>query len=181
MRSSYFENVSYLDLIKVVGHVERPATVVEFGILDGASLSVFADVANKVFAFDIFEEFEGNRPREDKLRASFEHQENVVISEGDFYTKHSEFGNGSIDILHVDISNTGDVYEFCFEHYLKKVKDGGLIILEGGSKERDNVEWMRKYDKRSITHVLEEFSHLRPVTVGLVPSITLIRVSHGAT
>jgi len=45
-----------------------------------------------------------------------------------------------IDMLHIDISNNGDI--------IKKVYDLRVcnnVIFEGGSKERDNIPWMKKF------------------------------------
>ena len=85
------------------------------------------------------------------------------------------FKDNSIDILHIDIANNGDVYKFTIEYYLKKVSNGGLLILEGGSKERDQVEWMKKYSKPSIKKYLDTLKDLQVLTIGAVPSITVIK------
>lgn len=45
---------------------------------------------------------------------------------------------GDFDLLHVDIDNTGDVIEVL--HYSFPGKD---VIFEGGTKERDEVHWMK--------------------------------------
>ena len=47
--------------------------------------------------------------------------------------------------------------------------------MEGGSDERDNIEWMNKYNKPKIKPVLQEFaSKFNIKTIGNMPSITLI-------
>lgn len=180
MRSSYNNSLSYCELLRVIVHLENPRNIVEFGILDGASLLEFASSGARVKAYDIFENFQGNHAKREDLAEKFKNFSNVEIDHGDFYKKYEDLNDGSIDILHVDIANNGDVYRFCFEHYLKKLRDGGLLILEGGSAERDNVEWMNKYAKPKMAPVLSEYSQLRPITVGKVPSITFIRASQAA-
>ena len=84
--------------------------------------------------------------------------------------------NKSIDILHIDIANNADVCEFIFQNYVKKLKDDGVILMEGGSFQRDNIEWMIKYNKPKIKPILEKYSekfHIK--TIGEIPSITIIK------
>ena len=57
---------------------------------------------------------------------------------------------------------------------MKKLNKNGLMILEGGSEERDEVEWMKKYNKRNIKPYLESLN-LEWKTIGNFPSITLIK------
>jgi hypothetical protein len=48
--------------------------------------------------------------------------------------------------------------------------------MEGGSLERDNIEWMIKYNKPKIIPVLKKYSELYNIkTIGNIPSITLIK------
>ena len=63
----------------------------------------------------------------------------------------------SLDFVHIDISNDGSVYEWAFEIFLLKLSPGGILILEGGTEERDSVEWMSKYNKPPIQAVIERF------------------------
>ena len=58
-------------------------------------------------------------------------------------------------------------------------KVGQLIIIEGGSEERDQVEWMIKFKKIPIAKWLEDFTLRRGdieyLTVEPFPSVTIIR------
>ena len=60
----------------------------------------------------------------------------------DFYSWKPEH----FDLMHFDISNHAGHIK-----YLKKILDNylfflnGTVLFEGGSKERDNVEWMKDY------------------------------------
>ena len=48
--------------------------------------------------------------------------------------------------------------------------------MEGGSEERDSIEWMVKYDKPRIRPVLKKYSNNVRITVlEDFPSITLIK------
>jgi len=37
----------------------------------------------------------------------------------------------------------------------KKMAQDSIIIIEGGSEERDNIEWMKKYEMPSIKNEIE--------------------------
>lgn len=175
MRSSYATHLNYEDIFKTVLFFTSGLNVVEFGILDGFSLRCLEKHAKDadITAYDIFEDFNGNHAVEERVRAEFAHTD-VDIRRGDMYDVLPEMEDGSIDVLHVDIANDGDAYEFVLKH-ANKVKVGGIILMEGGSEERDEVDWMVKYDKRKIKPVLD-VCLLRHSTVGCVPSMTIIRV-----
>jgi hypothetical protein len=50
------------------------------------------------------------------------------------------------------------------------------MILEGGSDERDNVEWMIKYNKPKINPVVEKYSYEYKIKIiKKFPSITIIK------
>ena len=82
-----------------------------------------------------------------------------------------------IDILHVDLSNEGEILEKIIPHWIDKVKN--LIIIEGGSLQRDRVFWMKKYHKQPIRKWLKNLIQLRSdleyFTVEPFPSVTIIR------
>ena len=64
-----------------------------------------------------------------------------------------------------------------FENYIKKLSDNGIMILEGGSIERDNVEWMLKYNKPKINPVVKKYSYKYSIKlIKKFPSITIIKL-----
>lgn len=176
MKSSYHNNTDYGDIIQSIVYTKSPQSIVEFGILEGYSLQKFIENSSettKIQAFDIFEDFNGNGSNKDIIE-KFSCNDNLIIEYGDFYKKYIDFEDNSIDILHIDIANNGDVYKFASENYLKKLTDRGIMILEGGSKRRDEVGWMKKYNKPSINKFLTN-SNLNYSIIGEFPSITLIK------
>lgn len=187
MKSSYQTPLEYGAVIDAVVFMQRSkrATkdadnlhVIEFGILDGYSLERFAKHDSEVYAYDIFDEFQGNHAQKDTLEKKFSSYPNVHIMYGDFYEMHEQFEDESIDILHVDIANNGDVAEFMFKYYMRKLKPEGVVLFEGGSEERDQVEWMRRYNKPPIFPVFkqrEASGSCRTITLGEVPSVTLVQ------
>ena len=54
------------------------------------------------------------------------------------------------DMLYFDISNTGDTVDAVYASVKDRIKKGAIVLFEGGSKERDQVEWISKYNKRPI-------------------------------
>ena len=177
MNSSYNNKVTFGDVLESIVFAVNPRSIVEVGILDGFSLKCFADSSSKdtvIRAYDIFEEFNGNHADKETLTTSFEGYNNVLINRGDFYKVHSDIND--IDIIHIDIANNGDVYEYAIKHYLPKLSEKGILIMEGGSMERDNVEWMPKYNKPKIQPIIEEYRNRCYIkTIGRFPSVTLIR------
>ncbi len=180
MNSSYNKTeLHYGDLFRTITWMIKPKRIVEFGLLEGYSLHQFVISANKdciVEGYDIFEKFNGNGAKR-SIQERFTQFPNVKIQEGDFYTKCKSFEDNSIDILHIDIANDGDVYEFAFEHYLPKLTKEGIMILEGGSQERDSVEWMIKYKKQPILPILEKYTPIYDIfNLEQYPSCTCVRL-----
>lgn len=178
MTSSYIANIDYGTLLSVVTFLNNPKKIVEFGILEGYSLTKFAEssMSNCIIeAYDIFDEFNGHHANKETVFDKFINYPNIKIYYGDFYKKFAELENNSIDILHIDIANNGDIYDFVFLNYMSKLTEHGIVILEGGSVERDNVEWMDKYSKPKILPILEKYAVTFEIkTFGTFPSITVV-------
>ena len=178
MKSSYLCNdLNYGDIINASLFNLNPKLIVEFGILQGFSLKIFAENFPNadIRAYDIFDKFNGNSADKNIIEL-FREYKNVKIDYGDFYEKYKEMRD--IDILHVDIANNGDVLEFVIENYLPNMSKNGLIIFEGGSKERDEVEWMNKFNKKKINPVIEKLKNRLDIkirTIGQFPSITFLK------
>ena len=74
------------------------------------------------------------------------------------------------DLLHLDISNDGEIIEKTIESLKNHLERGSNIIFEGGSKERDNEEWMIKYNKKPINSIKYDYK----VLTEKWPSMSLI-------
>lgn len=177
MNSSYKnQDIDYGELIEAITLSQNPTSIIEIGILDGYSLHHFINSTTKttIQAYDIFDKFNGNHAKEAELKERFKNDPQVSINYGDFYELHKEL-NDNIDMIHIDIANNGDTYEYAIQHYLPKLSSTGLMLLEGGSKERDEIEWMNKYNKPKIGPILEKYAKTyRIKTFGKHPSLTLI-------
>lgn len=180
MNSSYKSNVDFGDIISTITFFQQPKKIVEIGILEGYSLLKFVEASSpntSIDAYDIFEKFNGNHAIKDKLEQTFDQYKNISIKEGDFYKVFDLYPNKSIDILHIDIANTGDIYEYVFKNYINKIANDGVILLEGGSNERDEVEWMNKYNKPQIQPIIEKYKQDYNIKViGDFPSMTIVKL-----
>ncbi len=173
MRSSYIEN-NYGLVLKSYVLNWRPSTLVELGILDGYSTLAIAEGIKeqnflygmnvKLFAYDLFEDYlykHGNKEEvEERLKVAGL-QDLVEIRKGDAYQVHADFVDNSIEFLHVDISNTGDVLRRILELWTPKMIQRGLILFEGGSEERDHNDWMKQYNMPSIKQEIETSAFIK--------------------
>ncbi len=177
IRSSYKES-DYSKVFKSLTFSLQPKLIVEFGILDGYSLQAFLDSRPdgcRVEAYDLFDEFPYNAADFEHIGQKFAKYDDFRLEKGNFFGSEALYGDNSIDILHVDIANNGDVYEYFFEKYLPKVAKTGICLLEGGSEERDLVDWMVKYEKPKITPVLQKYRNQYNILVlDDFPSLTIV-------
>ena len=178
MNSSYNNNINFGDILSTITFLKHPQRIVEIGILDGYSLTKFVKNSSSdvhIDAYDIFDEFNGNHAIKEEVLQKFSNNTNVNIDYGDFYKVWRVYNDKSIDILHIDIANNGNVYEYMFQNYMSKLKDNGVIIMEGGSYDRDNIKWMIKYNKPKIQPLLDKYKNDYNIhTIGVIPSITII-------
>jgi predicted O-methyltransferase YrrM len=180
IRTSYASiDLNYGDFIAGLTLAINPEKIVEIGILDGFSLGKFVDFSpkeTKIYAYDLFEDFNGNHSNKDFIIDKFKSNENVKIQYGNFNDLY-KFLDNDIDILHIDIANNGDTLDFVIDNYLDKITEKGMIIFEGGSIERDNVEWINKYNKEKINPKIKKYiqNGYNIKTFGKFPSITVIK------
>lgn len=137
-----------------------PKSCVEIGLFRGYSLLMAAAAlrdngVGAIAGYDLFEDY----PYRHAQRAQVAQQiidsglaAWATLRQADVHAVHEHFGG--VDYLHVDVSNTGETYRAVFEHWAPKVSQ--VILLEGGSRERDNVDWMLQYGKPAIGPVLAD-------------------------
>jgi len=176
IKSSYIEN--RLDQVfKGVCAAINPKSILEFGILDGYSLKTFIESSGEdcdIMACDLFDDFPYNAADWDTINEKY--GDRVTVKKMDFYQAPMYITDNTYDIIHIDIANDADVYKFAVEHFLPKVKDGGVLLLEGGSKERDKVYWMNEFDKSKINPYLESIKNKYNITIiEDYPSVTIIK------
>ena len=174
VESSYKKN----DLGKTIYDIVielNPKVVVEFGILYGYSTLCIAqalrDLNNggKIIAYDLFEHYKykhGTIEEVTELLTKYNLQGFVELKYSNLYEwikNPDEF-----DLLHIDIANDGDI--------IKSVSDklpNKNILFEGGTEERDNEWWMKKYNRRPMYPSIDEINY--EILNNDWPSISLIR------
>jgi len=189
-RSSYKE-YNYGLVFNTLVLALKPITIVECGVLDGYSTIYIADglkwnfenrgIFSQFYAYDLWEGYEFKHAKiEDTYNklVSCNVSEYVELCYGDAYEVYKSFKDESIDMLHIDISNDGDVFNKIMELWSNKISDNGVIIFEGGSEERDKIEWMIKYNKKPIRPEIEKIAKENSLwyvkTFSHYPSITLL-------
>ena len=190
IRSSYKDyNYGHVFYAMVLGY--KPRLIVECGILDGYSLYHFAKASkvnseaayfdSQVVAFDLFDDYEYKHGNAVDVHNMLKHEgvsDQVMILQGDAYQVHEKFQECEIDMLHIDISNDGDTYLDMIKLWGPKMTKDGIIIFEGGSEERDKVEWMAKYNKkpiRSAFPIIQATGEWQVFVYKPFPSITILK------
>ena len=167
MKSSYVKNnigEIFLTHIKCF----RPLVAVEVGVLDGYSTSFIAqglkvnkerwNLNGHLDAYDLWEDYpyrHGDFIAVSNILIDLGIKEFVTLHKGDAFSVWKNYADKSIHFLHVDLSNTGEILRDIMALWDRKIYQGSIVIFEGGSQERDEVEWMKKYDKLPIKPELE--------------------------
>ena len=179
IRSSYNHSITFKELFQSICFLKQPKKILEFGILDGYSLLAMTEIVpptTSVTAYDIFDDFNGNHANETEINEMFKNYENVQIKKGNFWYSNVFIKWREYDIIHIDIANDGSVYNFAFETITPQMNPNCVLLLEGGSKERDQVEWMTKYHKTPIQSVIKKFKNkFKIYTINSFPSLTIVR------
>ena len=166
IRSSYKEN-DFGSILRALVLAHKPKLVVECGVLDGYSTFYIASalrfnrhsrgISSEFFAYDLWEDYEykhGDFEEVEEMLKSQKIDDHVNLTEGDAFEVAQVFDDGVVDFLHMDISNNGDKLIKTLEVWGNKISEDGMIAFEGGSEERDEVEWMVKYGFTSIRDTL---------------------------
>lgn len=167
----------------------RPTRCVELGVLQGFSLLAIASAlrdngSGQIEGFDLFEDYPF---RKEHYRATAQRLQEAGLEAWARIERQNAFAVADrydqIDLLHVDISNNGDTYRSLFAQWSDKVRQS--IIFEGGSAERDRVEWMQKHGKPPIRKAVEEirtnYTEWKLALLEPYPSLTVaIRTGIGA-
>ena len=152
MQSSYSLN-NYDSVFNEIITTVNPTSILEIGILDGYSLNSFVKYRQKnckITAIDLFEKYKYKNANFEEIITKFQNLKGINIEYGDFYDYHKCCSN--FDLIHIDISNDADTYRYAINNYLPIANK--VLMLEGGSLERDSVDWMKKYNKPKINNYL---------------------------
>lgn len=185
MKSSYQEN-NYGEIFTSIVTTYCPAVLVELGVLHGYSTMYIAkgieqNRNGKLDAFDLFEDYPYNHSQFSEVKSLLEeygYDKFVALHKQDAFKVAHLFAENSVGFLHVDLSNAGDTVKKIMEQWDSKIVQGGIVLFEGGSEERDKVEWMIKYQRPSLKLELETNLIIKDKyifgTYLLFPSLTVL-------
>lgn len=138
----------------------KPEKVIDFGVLDGYSTICIAQALKengkgKVYAYDLFDDYQHKHAQKTKLEnniSMYGLRDWVEIEKKNFFDwlKTDE----DFNILHLDISNTGDIIDMLWSKFGESDK---TILFEGGSEERDRAGWMVVFNKKPINKSKAKF------------------------
>ena len=162
MNSSYMIN-NYGEVFYSIIRAYKPVRLVELGVLHGYSTVHLAlalkknhqqlGVLGHLYSYDLFEEYPFNHGQFEEVLDELKGQDlesYVTLQKRDAFTVHTSYEDNSVELLHVDLSNTADTIRKIMATWDSKMVTGGSIIFEGGTEERDNVEWIKKYNKEPL-------------------------------
>lgn len=165
LESSYIAH-GYGSIFYALVRVLRPARAVECGLFQGYSLlsagaALRDNGAGRIDGYDLFEAYPYRHADREQLtrQVTASGLDDVVhIHSSDAGVVHTLCDD--VDYLHVDVSNNGETYRRVFAQWSHKVRQ--VILLEGGSIERDQVAWMQRYDKPAIRPALADLEASYP-------------------
>lgn len=186
MHSSYKENNYGLVFYSLVRCL-KPLRCIEIGTLEGYSTLFIAaalkdnDNDGHLCAYDLWEDYEHRHVSQNVTQANIDImllQDYVTLTKMNAYYVMERWPDDRIDFIHVDISNDGEIFDRFLREAAPKLISGGILIFEGGSVERDAVDWMDKFNKPKIQHVIESHRLMSEPIYDIVviepfPSITI--------
>jgi predicted O-methyltransferase YrrM len=172
----------YFDLGKIIYETtlnRKPLKVIEFGCYKGYSTVCLAMALKtlgqgKIKCYDLWDKYQYNHTSMgDTLEniKSYELSDYVDFIQMDFndWLKNPE----EFDLMHVDVANTGDVIKNLYDATKDQIEKGSIILFEGGSKERDQTDWMIKYGMTPMNSVKSYTKY--EVLSEYFPSISIIK------
>jgi predicted O-methyltransferase YrrM len=156
----------------------HPKHIVEFGVFHGYSTIHMALALQRlgrgtINGYDLWDKYPFRHVAEDDAWdniVKFGVDDVVKLDQVDFFEwlKNPE----PFDMLHLDISNNGDTIERALTALQPQIEAGAIVVFEGGSVERDNCEWMKKYNMPPINPLQEKFNFT--ILDDKFPSISLV-------
>lgn len=173
---SSYETNNFGELFYSLIRIYKPKLIVELGTKAGYSAYHMAwalkeNGFGEIHCYDLWDLYEFTSYPKAEAEENLKDL-NCVMHQQDARGVHLKYD--SVDFLHIDLSNHAELLENIVPLWLNKVNQ--LMIIEGGSEQRDRVEWMKRYAKKPIKQWLvanrDKFDY---VTISPFPSLTLIR------
>ena len=164
VESSYNENNIGQTLYDLVLEL-KPKKIIEFGTLNGYSAISMAMALHeigeggKIICYDLWDSYPYKHSTIEKTKSLINEYSLLDFIE----LKQMNINDWVVedfDLLHLDISNDGKTVIDVFNCIKSKIENGSTMIFEGGTEERDNIEWMLKYDKTPINSIKKEINYI---------------------
>jgi len=157
MYSSYTEN-DFGEILYNTTIAFPPYIAIEIGVLEGFSTIAISKALSflkvgHLHSYDLWEDYPYRHSTQEEVQKTIDKlglSDFVTLHKKDAFQVHKGYEDKSVDLLHIDISNDGDIFNQMLEFWTSKMRHCGILLFEGGSEERDNIEWMKKYDKKPI-------------------------------
>lgn len=157
VESSYKANNIGKTLYELVIQI-KPLKIVEFGTLNGYSAISMAmalhelDNGGKIVCYDLWESYKYKHSTIEKTKQNIKNYSLtnfIELRQMNIWDWPVE----DFDLLHLDVSNDGKIISDIYYKLFDKIKSKSVVIFEGGSEERDRVEWMVKHNKTPINSI----------------------------
>lgn len=160
--NSSYEKNNYGDFFYTLMRIYKPDKVVELGTKTGYSAYHMAkglDVNGKgtIDCYDLWENLLNNQGQSGIFRsiaeANLKEFEQIVkLNLAEATNVHKKYD--TVDILHVDLDNDGGILEKVVPAWIDKVRQ--IIIIEGGSNERDKIDLETNYKRMLATEWIDD-------------------------
>lgn len=182
--SSYQKN-NYWRVFNFLIQKHSPLSCAELGVLGCysiISMGLSASQNSMINGYDLFEDYPYNSFEYKKaieLIKAFNLEEKISLHKKDIF-KNSIYKEiiAQSELIHVDLSNDGETLEKILAEW--NPLNHKVFIFEGGSKDRDQVEWMIKYNKIAMNSILEKYSTENKLHIQIIedyPSLTIIEAA----
>lgn len=157
----------------------KPKKIIDFGVLFGYSTISMAQALKdlrqgRLVGYDLFENYPYKHATKGEVWENikkYQVEDTVSLKKKDFMDWIKE-GEG-FDLLHLDISNDGVIIKLAAEKLKRNLKKGAVIVFEGGTKDRDQVEWMVKYHKTPINPLKKQLGY--KVLTSKFPGLSILQ------
>lgn len=85
-------------------------------------------------------------------------QDYIKVDYGDFF-EFCDRSTKEFDLLYFDIDNDGDKVLEMYNGCKNNIEKGSVVIFEGGSQIRDDVEWMNRLNKTKINSIKDKVDY----------------------
>jgi predicted O-methyltransferase YrrM len=134
----------------------KPKVIVEFGVLEGYSTINMANALKEIgsghiYSYDLWDKYlYKHSTKENTLENIKRYGCEDLITLGDVNFYEWVENPTCFDLLHIDISNDGEIIELAYNNLKSFIDRGSIVIFEGGTPERDKEKWMTDYNKKPI-------------------------------